>query len=101
METHDRRRTLWLRCDDPEELIDYHSMKSDKRRLRLLAIACVRRVLARKLPKDADAERELTDNSTTTKIDESINQFNAASKNFTDGLNQQIRATLQPASNTP
>jgi len=32
----------WAACRDPRELLDYHRMKRDPRRLRLLAVACVR-----------------------------------------------------------
>jgi hypothetical protein len=32
----------WAACDDPRELLDYHRMKRDPRRLRLLAVACAR-----------------------------------------------------------
>jgi hypothetical protein len=32
----------WLACKDPRKLLDYHRMKTDRRRLRLLAAACVR-----------------------------------------------------------
>jgi hypothetical protein len=34
----------WLAARDPDDLLDYHTMKRDKRRLRLLAAACVRRM---------------------------------------------------------
>lgn len=34
----------WEACRDPDELLDYHSMKRDPRRLRLLAAACARRL---------------------------------------------------------
>lgn len=32
----------WAACDDPRALLDYHRMKRDPRRLRLLAVACAR-----------------------------------------------------------
>jgi hypothetical protein len=32
----------WAACRDPRELLDYHRMKRDPRRLRLLAVACAR-----------------------------------------------------------
>src|SRR6187200_2650717 len=32
----------WLRCTNPDEMIDYHRMKKAPRRLRLLAAACAR-----------------------------------------------------------
>lgn len=34
--------TKWAACKSPDQLLDYHKMKSDPRRLRLLAAACVR-----------------------------------------------------------
>jgi hypothetical protein len=34
----------WDRATDPDDLLDYHTMKRDPRRLRLLAAACARRV---------------------------------------------------------
>jgi hypothetical protein len=34
----------WVKCRDPDELLDYHSMKREQRRLRLLAVACARRM---------------------------------------------------------
>jgi hypothetical protein len=34
----------WLAARDPDDLLDYHRMKRDTRRLRLLAAACVRRM---------------------------------------------------------
>jgi hypothetical protein len=34
----------WDRATDPDELLDYHTMKRDPRRLRLLAAACARRM---------------------------------------------------------
>lgn len=36
----------WDTCRDPNELFDYHRMKKDPRRLRLLVAACVRYILA-------------------------------------------------------
>lgn len=36
--------TVWLTSRDPDDLLDYHRMKGEKRRLRLLAGACVRRM---------------------------------------------------------
>ncbi len=42
----------WLVCSDPDELIDYHKMKKDPRRFRLLACSCVRQVV----PDDAPPE---------------------------------------------
>ncbi len=41
----------WAACGDPAQLLDYHRMKHDPRRLRLLAVACVRAVV----PADAPA----------------------------------------------
>ena len=41
----------WAACRDPAQLLDYHRMKRDPRRLRLLAVACVRAVV----PADAPA----------------------------------------------
>lgn len=41
----------WAACRDPAQLLDYHRMKRDPRRLRLLAAACVRAVV----PADAPA----------------------------------------------
>lgn len=35
----------WRACTDPRELLDYHRMKTDGRRLRLLACACVQLAL--------------------------------------------------------
>lgn len=35
----------WRVCSDPRKMLDYHRMKTDKRRLRLLACACVRLAL--------------------------------------------------------
>lgn len=35
----------WRVCTDPREMLDYHRMKTDARRLRLLACACVRLAL--------------------------------------------------------
>jgi len=35
----------WRVCSDPRKLLDYHRMKKDPRRLRLLAAACVRLAL--------------------------------------------------------
>jgi hypothetical protein len=35
----------WLACEDPRLMLDYHRMKKAPRRLRLLATACVRRVV--------------------------------------------------------
>ena len=35
----------WLACEDPRWMLDYHRMKKNPRRLRLLAAACVRRVV--------------------------------------------------------
>src|SRR5688500_14724375 len=40
----------WADCQDPRRMLDYHRMKKDPRRLRLLAAECVRRVL----PADAE-----------------------------------------------
>lgn len=34
----------WAACRDPRQLLDYHRMKTDPRRLRLLAAACARAV---------------------------------------------------------
>jgi hypothetical protein len=34
----------WLACKDPERMLDYHRMKHAKRKLRLLACACARRL---------------------------------------------------------
>ena len=42
----------WVAATDPRELLDYHRMKKHPRRLRLLAAACVRRVM----PADMRAE---------------------------------------------
>ena len=35
----------WRGCSDPKKILDYHRMKKDPRRLRLLASACVRLAL--------------------------------------------------------
>ncbi len=35
----------WRACRDPRQMLDYHRMKEDPRRLRLLAAACVRRIV--------------------------------------------------------
>ena len=35
----------WATCRDPRQILDYHTMKKDPRRLRLLAAACVRRAV--------------------------------------------------------
>jgi len=35
----------WTTCRNPDEMLDYHKMKKAPRRLRLLAAACVRRVV--------------------------------------------------------
>src|SRR6478735_3674504 len=32
----------WAACRDPRQMLDYHRMKKDPRRFRLLAVACVR-----------------------------------------------------------
>jgi hypothetical protein len=45
----------WAACRDPRRMLDYHRMKKDPRRLRLLAVACVRLAL----PPDPWAEAVL------------------------------------------
>jgi hypothetical protein len=35
----------WRACRDPRQMLDYHRMKKDPRRLRLLAAACARRIV--------------------------------------------------------
>jgi len=40
----------WAACRDPRELFDYHRMKRDPRRLRLLAVACARLIPPTSLP---------------------------------------------------
>ncbi|QDU23087.1 hypothetical protein [Urbifossiella limnaea] len=40
----------WAACHDPRQLLDYHRMKRDPRRLRLLAVACARLIPPTALP---------------------------------------------------
>jgi hypothetical protein len=40
----------WAACRDPRRMLDYHRMKKDPRRYRLLAAACVRQVVPADAP---------------------------------------------------
>jgi hypothetical protein len=40
----------WAACKNPDQLLDYHRMKSEPRRLRLLAVGCVRLLVTPNTP---------------------------------------------------
>ena len=45
----------WAACANPDKLLDYHAMKKDPRRLRLLAAGCVRLLVSPDTPPPAES----------------------------------------------